>query len=96
MDNRLAAISAITDPNLSQATPRRGASNTGASGKQAVAIAPDAADLRLVIEEGGGSYVYKTIDRRTGEVVAQFPREEILRMREEASYEAGAVINASA
>ena len=50
-------------------------------------------DLRLVIEEGqAGSYVDKTIDRRTGEVVLQLPREEVLRMRDAEAYVAGAVI----
>ena len=46
-----------------------------------------------VIEEGqAGSFVYKTIDRRTGEVVLQLPREEVLRMRDAEAYVAGAVI----
>lgn len=54
----------------------------------------DVPDLRLVIEDRGpdGGFVYKTIDRRTGEVVLQLPREEVLRMREAAGYEAGSVI----
>lgn len=66
--------------------------------KPAVAPAPVAPpsaepDLRLVIEEGqAGSFVYKTIDRRTGEVVLQLPREEVLRMRDAEAYVAGAVI----
>ncbi|MDB5456366.1 MAG: flaG [Caulobacter sp.] len=53
-------------------------------------------DLRLIIEEDGGpgSYVYKTIDRRTGEVVNQFPREEILRIRHSHDYSAGTVVKA--
>ena len=58
-------------------------------------VAPPSAepDLRLVIEEGqAGSFVYKTIDRRTGEVVLQLPREEVLRMRDAEAYVAGAVI----
>ena len=96
MENKLAAIASITDPTLNQPAARRVAPDTGAARKEPVEMAPDAADLRLVIEEGGGSYVYKTIDRRTGEVVSQFPREEILKLREEAAYEAGAVISASA
>lgn len=96
MENKLAAITPVTDPTLNQAAARRPAPDLGAAAKAPVEMTPDAADLRLVIEEGGGSYVYKTIDRRTGEVVAQFPREEILRMREETNYEAGAVISASA
>ena len=56
-----------------------------------------APDLRLVIEDRGpdGGFVYKTIDRRTGEVVLQLPREEVVRMREAAGYEVGAVIDTS-
>ena len=48
-------------------------------------------DVRLVIEESDqpGSYVYKTLNRLTGEVLQQFPREELRRLREEESYEAG-------
>ncbi|WP_305598425.1 flagellar protein FlaG [Phenylobacterium sp.] len=55
-------------------------------------------DLRLVIEEdqANGSYVYKTVDRLTGEVVAQIPRENVLRLKREAEYEAGAMIRAKA
>ena len=51
-------------------------------------------DVRLVIEESDhpGSYLYKTLDRRTGEVLQQFPREELLKLREEEGYEAGTVI----
>jgi flagellar protein FlaG len=57
---------------------------------------PDPADLRLLIEDdqAAGSYVYKTVDRRTGKVVQQLPREQILRLREASDYTAGAVIKA--
>ena len=54
----------------------------------------DQTDLRLVIEEQDGSYVYKTVDRRTGDVLAQYPREELLKMQEEDDYTAGTVIRA--
>jgi flagellar protein FlaG len=56
--------------------------------------APNTADLRLVIEDdqAAGCFVYKTVDWRTGEVVQQIPREQILRMREEPAYLAGDVI----
>ena len=55
-------------------------------------------DLRLVIEEdkAAGSYVYKTIDRRTGEVIQQLPRDQVLRLREALDYEAGDVVRAKA
>lgn len=51
-------------------------------------------DVRLIIEESDhpGSYIYKTLDRRTGEILQQFPREELLKLREEEAYEAGTVI----
>jgi len=49
------------------------------------------ADLRLVIEEdkAAGAFVYKTVDWRTGEVVQQLPREQVLQMREAQNYAAG-------
>lgn len=61
-------------------------------------IQNDAPDLRLVIEEdaASGLFVYKTVDRRTGDVVQQFPREEVIRMHAAADYEAGAIIKARA
>ena len=57
-----------------------------------------AARYRLVIEEGpaSGSFVYKTLDRVTGEIVRQFPREQIVRMLEEDAYAAGTVIDTTA
>ena len=52
-------------------------------------------DLRLVIEEdkAAGSYVYKTVDPKTGKVISQIPREELLRMREASDYKPGSVID---
>ena len=52
------------------------------------------AEFRLVIEEDPrGSFVYKTLDRRTGEVVNQFPREQVLRLKESLGYAPGRVFN---
>jgi flagellar protein FlaG len=67
--------------------------------KEKAAPAPDApvaSDYRLVIEEdkAAGTFVYKTIDRTTGKVVSQFPREELLRLRENPAYTAGSVLKA--
>ena len=75
-----------------------------ASGGSAAAAKPDVAgpqeevNLRLVIEEdlAAQSYVYKTINSRTGEVVQQYPRDEVLRMREDSNYHAGGVIRTKA
>jgi flagellar protein FlaG len=53
------------------------------------------ARYRLVIEEGptAGSFVYKTLDRETGEVVRQLPREDVLKLRDSGKYGSGAVID---
>ena len=55
----------------------------------------DEADLRLIIEETGedGEMVYTIVDRRTGRVVSQLSREEVLRLKEKSTYTAGAVFD---
>jgi flagellar protein FlaG len=57
---------------------------------------PDPSRYRLVIEEGpqGGSFVYKTLDRLTGEVIRQVPREEVLNLAGQSPVR-GAVIDTS-
>ena len=59
---------------------------------------PQPGDLRLVIEQIGdiGDYVYKTVDRRTGETLQQFPREEIVKLREASRYHTGDVYDGKA
>lgn len=53
-----------------------------------------AARYRLVIEEGpSGSFIYKTMDRVTGEVVKQLPREQIVGLMQTGDYSSGSVIN---
>jgi len=54
--------------------------------------------MRLVIEEdkASNSYVYKTVNRLTGEVIQQLPREQVLQLREQLNYEAGDVVRAKA
>lgn len=62
---------------------------------RAAADAERLARYRLVIEQGprAGSFVYKTLDRETGEVVRQLPSEEVLKLRQRDDYGAGTVIN---
>jgi flagellar protein FlaG len=54
--------------------------------------------MRLVIEldKASGSYVYKTINRTTGEVLSQLPRAEVLKLRDGGQYAAGDVIKTEA
>jgi len=60
--------------------------------------AEEAARYRLVIEEGpsAGSFIYKTMDRVTGEVVRQLPREQVVDLMRDQSYHSGAVIDTRA
>ena len=60
--------------------------------------ADQAARYRLIIEEGptNGTFIYKTLDSVTGEVVRQFPREQVLKMAESGGYSAGGLIDTSA
>lgn len=50
--------------------------------------------LRLTVDKDpkSGEWIYKAIDRATGEVVKQLPRQELLDMRNSSEYQAGSVI----
>ena len=95
MDNKVATVAATPDPTYGQ-SPQAQRPDTGVSAR--AAPSQDPVDLRLVIEEdeASGSYVYKTVNRLTGEVLLQFPRDDVLKMRERLDYEAGAVIRTKA
>lgn len=55
-----------------------------------------ALDTRLVIEEDKQTrtFIYKTLDRETGKVLQQFPREQVLRLRQDPDYTPGQVLKA--
>ncbi|HEX3364944.1 flagellar protein FlaG [Phenylobacterium sp.] len=96
MDNKVASFAATPDPTFGQKpAPQRPDTGTPA---QRAAQSQDPADLRLVIEEdkATNSYVYKTVNRVTGQVVQQLPREQVLQLREALDYEAGDVVRAKA
>lgn len=78
----------VAEPSLQSGTDRE-------TGFKAAADAERLARYRLVIEQGprAGSFVYKTLDRETGEVVRQLPSEDVLKMRQRDDYGVGAVIN---
>ena len=94
MEPKLAAIAAAPDP----ITPVQIAAPPAQQREPVVATGPDPVDMRLVIEHDqvSGSFVYKTINRLTGEVLQQLPRAEVLRMHAELKYAAGAVIKTEA
>ena len=95
MENKVATVAATPDPTYGQ-NPQVQRPDAGASAR--AAPSQDPVDLRLVIEEdeASGSYVYKTVNRLTGEVLMQFPRDDVLRMRERIDYETGSVIRTKA
>lgn len=92
MENKLSAVAALPEMEPAQTVKP----SPPVRRPTPVREPPPAAepDLRLIIEESGqaGIFVYKTIDRRTGEVILQLPRAEVLKMRDAEAYEAGAVI----
>ncbi|WP_372786387.1 flagellar protein FlaG [Phenylobacterium sp.] len=96
MDSKVATVAATPDPTLGQ-KPAASRPDTGNPAEN-VAQGPDPVDMRLVIEEdkAAGSYVYKTVDRRTGKVLQQLPRDQLLRLREALDYEAGDIVRAKA
>jgi flagellar protein FlaG len=63
--------------------------------KPVVTTGPQPQDLRLVIEEDSktGTYIYKTVDRRTGDILQQFPREDVLRFKQAEHYDPGEVFD---
>ena len=67
--------------------------DTSAQDNNARSHAERATDSRLVIEEGPhrGSFVYKTINRTTGELIRQYPREALVKMTNDVSYAVGTV-----
>lgn len=54
-----------------------------------------AAQYRLVIEQSSesGRFIYKIMDRVTGEVVRQLPREQVIDLIRDGAYQSGRVIN---
>jgi flagellar protein FlaG len=56
------------------------------------------ARYRLVIEKGPapGTFVYKTLNPETGEVVQQLPREDVVRLKDQPEYGPGKVIDTTA
>jgi flagellar protein FlaG len=90
MKTTVAPASSFHDPGAFKVSP--------GNGRDTIAPPPESphqnADLRLIIEEdqSSGSFIYKTLDRRTGEVVKQLPREEVVRLKDAPEYEPGDVI----
>lgn len=95
MNNPVGAIPAL-DPRFGQ--PAKPAAGEAAVQTPAQAAQDNLANARLVIEQDGetGAYVYKSLDRITGQVLRQLPREELVKLLSSARYSAGDVIKTKA
>lgn len=52
---------------------------------------------RLIIEgDPASGYIYKSVDRLTGQVVSAYPREAVIRLQSEPNYAQGSVIDTRA
>jgi flagellar protein FlaG len=108
MENKLALTPVISDPSTPTSNAPTTVPGLPAGGvftsapkeappveKPIVADGPQPGDLRLVIEQDAktGTYVYKTVDRRTGDILQQFPREDVLRFKQAEHYDPGEVFD---
>jgi hypothetical protein len=96
MQSKVAPFAASPDSTYGQRGPSSAQELVGAQGA-AGELAEDA-DQRLVIQEDPltGLTVYRRVDRRTGQVVAEFSRDTVLKMKDDAEYVAGEVIRTRA
>ena len=92
-----AAITAVTTAAV-QPVAGNSATSGNFNGSKSAEYAEKASRYRLVIEEGpqSGTFIYETMDRVTGEVIRQFPREQVVKMMQSERYDAGAVIDTTA
>ncbi|ODT87495.1 flagellar protein FlaG [Phenylobacterium sp. SCN 70-31] len=106
MDSKVAAVAAVPDPGSVQVTPTAKETQRAqspavvkeAASRDLVAREPEQVSMRLVIEmdKASGAYIYKTINRLTGEVLSQLPRAEVLKLKGERQYAAGSIIRTKA
>ena len=100
MNDSIAGLGATPDSTYGQGSPSRNPEELAEKDghEPATPEAPALADMRLIIEDGQGvgALVYKTVDGRTGEVIRQLPREQVLRLRDAKVYVAGQVIKTRA
>ncbi|MCO8017279.1 flagellar protein FlaG [Brevundimonas diminuta] len=89
MADNVAGVSSVTHLDRE---PQGGAIEAQKPVQDAQNDSDDAGRYRLTIERESTGYVYKTLDRVTGEVVRQFPREEVLKLRQSPAYDVGRII----
>ena len=97
MSSKVSLTTPAADP-LGGIASRRDGGEVQPVRSAVAAEAASSADLRLIIEEAGepGRYVYTIVDRRSGRIVSQLPRDEVLKLREQPDYAAGSLFKGEA
>jgi flagellar protein FlaG len=97
MSTKVSLTNPAADP-LAAVAPRRVEGEIQPVKAAEPAPVAEHADLRLIIEESGdpGHYVYTIVDRRSGRIVSQLPRDDVLKLGEQKTYEAGALFKGEA
>ncbi|MFT3997247.1 MAG: flagellar protein FlaG [Asticcacaulis sp.] len=82
---------------VQEVAPASSGSKTGTDGglsNQTSSDSQPAYTLKLTIDQDPdtGEFIYRAIDRYTGEVVRQFPQKELLELKKSNTYKAGSVV----
>jgi flagellar protein FlaG len=96
MSSKVAPYTATPDSTYGRQSPPP--AHDIVTAEEAARLVAEDADFRLLIEEdpASGTIIYRRIDRATGRVVAEFSRDAVLKMRDDAGYVAGEVIRTCA
>ena len=98
--NRIQSGGEVSDRTPDRRSPKREAEGAEPSilDERAEPAPAPGSDLRLLIERDaqGDYYVYKLVDRATGEVVAERPRDQVANLAQGPDYRAGTVISTKA
>ncbi|MGA9658685.1 MAG: flagellar biosynthesis protein FlaG [Asticcacaulis sp.] len=85
----------LTKEIASTSASERSKNETGNDASQKQAKAPtEPYQLRLTVDKDPetGQWIYRAIDRYTGEVVREMPRQELVALRQSSTYKTGSVI----
>lgn len=92
MGNNVASIPSVNIPVTTNAGPISAPAVT--SDAVPANDSNDPSRFRLTIEAtSAGQFVYKVLDRVTGEVIRQLPREEVALLSEDPTYSGGKVVD---
>jgi len=93
MKTQIGAPAAVSDPAVTAAVARPAPASVAPAPQTQASKA-----VRLVIEEdeASGTFIYKTLDSTTGEVILQLPREEVLKAIHSGAYSAGDLVKTKA